>query len=110
MPDAGAFRERVTIQSQVSASDGAGGGTLTWSALAINPTVWARVAPLRGDERLRAAQLQSNLSHEVLMRRRTDVTTAMRLIWGSITLNIREISQDPMKRYTTLRCEQGVAV
>lgn len=75
---AGLLRERVTIQSKTSVSDGEGGRTPTWSTLA---TVWAQVEPLRMGERLQANALGSALTWRVVMRYRADVTPQMRLQW-----------------------------
>lgn len=108
MPRSGPMRERVTIQqSSVPVDDLMGGGDKVWSAIATTPTVWARIAPLRGDERMAALQLQSSVTLEVTLRYRNDLTTAMRLLWGSVVLNIRAVLHDEKHRHTRLMVEQG---
>lgn len=102
----GQMRERVIIQQESNVSDGMGGVTLGWSAVA---TVWARVAPLRGMEAQQARQVQDVQSYKVTMRYRSDVTPKMRLVWGSKTLNIRAvINPDEKSRYSELLCDEGV--
>ena len=109
MPRAGGLRERVTIEQETITDDGMGGGALSWSEITHVPTIWARIAPIRGSERLQAQQLQSPLSHTVTIHYRTDLTTKMRLLWGSTALNIRSVYHDEKRRHTMLDCEQGVA-
>jgi len=105
----GPLRERVTIQSGSTADDSMGGGPESWSAIATDPTVWAGVRPIRGDERLAALQLQAAVTHEVTIRYRTDVTPQHRLLWGAAPLNIRAVLHDARRQFTTLMVEQGVA-
>ncbi|MGD9879023.1 MAG: phage head closure protein [Hyphomicrobiaceae bacterium] len=110
MPRAGSLRERVTIEQEVPVDDGMGGqGKPEWSEIAHVPTVWARVMPIRGSERVQAMQLEAAVSHEVTIRYRTDLTAKHRLLWGSSALNIRAVYHDEKRRHTTLLCDQGVA-
>ena len=50
--------------------------------------MWASVHPVSGDERLRADQVAGRITHTVIIRRRTDVTPAMRLRSGARVLDI----------------------
>lgn len=102
----GRLRHRVTIESSaVSTPDGLGGGTRTTSTVA---TVWARVEPLRGDERQIAAALRGQVTHRVTIRYRADVTASMRLVWQGHTLAIREVKQpDAISRWLELYCLEG---
>jgi len=106
---AGSLRERVTIQQSSVSADGLGAsdGPVSWAAIATTPTVWARIAPLRGSERTEAMRLESVVSHEVTIRYRTDLTTAMRLSWGSTLLAIKAIYHDEKRRHTMLLCDEG---
>lgn len=103
----GRLRERVTIQSNVSVSDGAGGQTLTWTDLS---TVWARVEPLQGKEVVQASQIQGPFTHRIWLRYRTDVGLAMRVLWGLKYMNVRAVVQSEKRAFTQLLCEEGVAV
>jgi SPP1 family predicted phage head-tail adaptor len=67
---------------------GGGGWTQKWRRM-LDGVVWAKVRPLRGDERLRAQQAQANVSHEVTIRWRNDVDASKRfLLEGSRVLKI----------------------
>ncbi|WP_372400737.1 phage head closure protein (plasmid) [Azospirillum sp. HJ39] len=104
----GELDQRVTIQAETETPDGRGGYTKGWSAVA---TVWARVRPLSGRERQNAQQTEASVSYGVVIRRRTDVTTACRLIWNGKVMNIRFVGEagtrDP---WLSLECEAGVPV
>lgn len=104
----GRLRERITIQSSTAASDSAGGQTLTWANLATAPTVWARVEPLQGREVVKAMQIQGPFTHRVTLRYRTDLTLAMRVLWGSRYLNVRAILSNEQRAFTQMLCEEGV--
>lgn len=107
---AGALRERVTLQSATEASDGAGGQTLTWANVATDPVVWARVEPTEGREKFAAMQIQGRYTHRVTLRYRTDLTLKLRVVWGSIYLNVRSIQQHEKREWTALLCEEGTPV
>ena len=67
--------QRLTLESPSRAPDGGGGAIVTWQTVG---DVWASVHPISGDERLRADQVAGRITHTVVIRRRTDVTPAMR--------------------------------
>lgn len=100
------FKERVTIQQMTTTPDGGGGVNETWGALA---EVWAAVEPLNGAERWKAEQLQSLITHRVVIRYRPDITVQMRmrLLYGARILEITGIT-DPEERheYLELMCEE----
>jgi SPP1 family predicted phage head-tail adaptor len=88
-----AMRKRVTIQNSTTLSDGQGGFTETWVDGAV---VWASLEPAKGYERFQAMQMQTPITHKIVMRYRTDVTTATRLkyenriFWIQECLNVEE--------------------
>lgn len=76
---AGDLRHRVVIQSpSYSASTQSGQGVASFSTLA---TVWAAVRPLSGSERLTTGAVTSEVSYEIEIRQRSDVTPGMRVQW-----------------------------
>lgn len=105
----GTLRERVSIQERSETSDGGGGVSFTWANIATNPTVSARVEPLRGFEQLQGLGLQGRVTHRVTLRYRDDVTIGNRFLWGAIGLNVKSpgINEDERSRYVTFLCEQG---
>jgi SPP1 family predicted phage head-tail adaptor len=104
-PRIGELRQRVTLQQPNDVPDGAGGFTRSWSDLA---SVWARIEPLSGAERLRAVQLESAVSHRVTLRYREGVSASLRLKFGARVFNIRAvINLEERKDYLDLLCEEG---
>lgn len=105
--DAGELDQRVTLQSLGYTTDAGGGRVETWSTVA---TVWAKVTPMGGQERLHAAQLESPANYRVTIRRRTDISAAKRILWQGKALNIRfDGFNNPREMYMTFDAEMGVA-
>jgi SPP1 family predicted phage head-tail adaptor len=103
----GDLDRRVTIEQASLVPDGAGGGAAAWSELA---TVWGRLQPLAGRERPHAMQPQGAVNHRVTIRRRTDVTAAMRIRIDNRVFNIRAVLNGGGREpYSELFCEEGVA-
>lgn len=103
---AGDLRERVVIQEAVESPDGGGGAALTWRDIA---TVWAEIIPLSGREQIEAGGLVGVSAYRVNIRRRVDVTSAHRLVWGETTLVIKSPpTADVRRRMSTFLCEAGV--
>lgn len=85
--DPGRLNQRVTIQRRVAGRDGTGGRTAeSWSDV---DSVWAEILPHAGREGVKAKQVDSELTHRVVIRYRTDVTSRHRLKSGSAILNIK---------------------
>lgn len=105
----GRMRERVTLQEEQRTPDGAGGYTVIWVDLHSNLS--ARVRPLSTREQLSAAQMEAQIDYEVTIRSRPNVSADQRLVWGSVEMNVRGVTnQDEKGRYLVLTCESGVAV
>lgn len=101
----GALNQRVTIESQSTVPDGAGGATGTWSTL---DTVWAMVRPLRGDERENAQRREGTGDYLVVMRNRDDVLPKYRLGWRSRKLNITFIrARGPRTEFLEIEARIG---
>lgn len=84
--------QRVTFQRFTSASDGAGGTTQAWATLL---TRWCEVAPLSGGERAAAQQTESPRNYRLMVPNDSGtrgLTTADRLVWDGITMQIRFIA------------------
>ena len=88
------LRHRLTLQQESLTPDGAGGYARSWSDVA---DVWAEIIPLAGNaaygrETTVAGQLQSEISHRVLLRYRAGVTAGMRLLFDSRMFNIVSVA------------------
>lgn len=96
---AGLLRHRVTIKRKSVTRDAYGAEVITWTDVA---TVWADIRPLSGREYLDSKQTQAEISHRISMRNRTDVSPAMRVIFGSRTFEIEDLTR-PFERKIELR-------
>jgi SPP1 family predicted phage head-tail adaptor len=104
---AGSLRETITVQRQVSQSDGMGGQAIQWEELF---TTRAQVKPLSGREALQAMQLQASITHRIYIRYRADLTPADRILLRGLPLQIRAILNMEMRnQWLELSCDQGVA-
>lgn len=106
-PDAGELRKRITIQQRSgSTQDGFGSPITTWGTYA---TVWAAVRPLSGRELIAAQAVQSEISHQVTLRYRSGITTAMRVLFGSRIFNITAVlDENEAHEKITLLCTEGL--
>lgn len=105
---AAGLRQRVTIQQESEVSDGQGGYTLSWTAVASS--VPCRIEPLRGDERIQAGSLAAPVTHRATIRYRAGITAGQRLLHGSVAYNIRAVlNPDERKRYLVMDVEEDVA-
>lgn len=119
----GELTEKIEIQQATEADDAGGSTVATWSPIAGMPAdgkgIWARVLPQKGGERLQAGRESNAALYLVTIRRRRDVTAAMRVVWhsipgdaaGDIVFNIRNVATNSVRRdYLDLDCERGAAV
>jgi SPP1 family predicted phage head-tail adaptor len=88
---AGPLNCRVTIQQKSSTQDAAGQPVLSWTTLA---TVWANIAHQSGLESIRANKETSLVRTSIRIRKRADVTAAMRVVYGSTTYEIKAVLPD----------------
>lgn len=103
------LRHRIDIQRKTrGASDGAGGNVSeTWATLA--PKVWAKFEPLSGREVAVADQIVHRQLCRFTIRRRTDVTAAMRVVYKGRTFainGVRDLPDASGWRFTELTCEE----
>lgn len=96
----GDLRQRVGIERAVRVMDDGGGADEEWEMLA---EVWASVTPLTGSERVEADAINANVSHEIWMRHRSDVSPDMRLRLGPRLFDVRAV-MDVEERRRFLRC------
>lgn len=89
---ASTLNERVTLQTPVLADDGYGGKTVSWTDVA---TVFADVKPVytNWNEQEVAGRPEARASYRVVLRKRTDITGATRIIWKTHVLNIQSLHE-----------------
>lgn len=104
----GDLRLRVTLQAEGATSDDGGGYVSSWEDIA---SVWAQIVPLTGNEVFVHARVEAHVTHRITMRYRSDVTTAMRLIYQERVFNIRAVlNSDERNRWLYLLAEEGAGV
>lgn len=102
----GSMRTRITLQKPVkSRSDGS--LVTTWTDVA---TVWAAVHPLVGKEYHSAMQEQSESTHKINMRYRSDIRADWRIKLGNRELDIASppINIDERNVELVLYCKERV--
>lgn len=82
----GQMRERITIEDVAETTDGQGGYTEAWSTLA---TVWAKLEAVSASQMLFSMQLQHRVTHKITIRKRTDLTTKMRIAFEGRIFQIK---------------------
>lgn len=104
--DIGSLRHRITIEEATETLTSIGEVTQTWATFA---TVWAKVEPLNGREYWQSAQINSEITGKITIRYLEDITTKMRIKFGSRIFNIEAIlnSEEKNKEMTLLIKEQG---
>lgn len=85
------MNKRLAIQAVTQTADGQGGWTETWATVA---TVWASIEPVKGWEKMQAAQMETPVTHNVTMRYRSGVTTKHRILYGTRIFDIKECLND----------------
>lgn len=104
------LKHRIDIQRKNQVSNGRGGRTVPagqdpW--LTIASDVPAEVIALRGDEAVRHSVERSVQLWRVTVRSRDDVSTSERLMWGSITMDIKSAALDVTGTELVMTCESG---
>lgn len=102
----GDLRHLITIQEPVDVSDGQGGFTRTWSFV---DKVWSHIEPLSSVERFQAQGLMPTVTHQIVIRYRSDITTKNRLLHGTRVFNIMGLYNADERDYAiVMHCEEVV--
>ena len=92
---AGMLNSRISIQQLSTGQDAIGQPVTTWTTLA---TVWANIRYLNGVETIKADTPTSVVKASIRIRRRTDITPAMRVVFGATTFQINAVLPDEQDR------------
>ena len=99
---AGTLNKRVKIQHLVAGQDAIGQPVQTWSDVA---TVWASLRYLNGVEAIKATADVSMAKVSVRIRYRADITPGMRVLHGTIAMDIEAVLPDETgKVHVDLAC------
>lgn len=103
---AGMLREKLTIQRQELTQDALGGDVKQFVSIA---SVFGYVRPTGGSERVFGQQLEATITHKIVIRYRTNINPADRILLRSEPLQIRRILNLEMRdKFLELHCEEGV--
>lgn len=101
------LRHAVLIEQHADTVDSVGGQTLVWSTFA---SVWAMMKPYTGREVVASQQLQSQVTHKIVIRYYAGVTAGMRFNFNGRLMNIRHvINPEERSIWMELLCDEGVA-
>lgn len=106
MISAGELTERVVIEQATETQNSVGEATLSWSTFA---TVWAKVRAMSGREAERYGQVVGFAGHMVTIRALPGLTTGMRVIYRTRTLEIGSINEYDRVWYVELACTEKAA-
>jgi len=84
----GKLRHRVTIQKKSVARDAYGSETVTWLEEAV---VWASVEPIAGREYFMSQQMQSDVTHRIIIRYYAGVIPSYRIKFGTRIFDIMSV-------------------
>jgi SPP1 family predicted phage head-tail adaptor len=99
--------ERLRIEKRVPADNELGEEVGGWAPVA---TVFARAEPIRSRELVAADQLQSAGDTRFIIRYRTDVVAAMRVIWRDKAYDIigEPIDIEARRQWLEMTCTTGL--
>ena len=102
---AGQLRTPLIVQRRTETPDGQGGSTFTWATLA---TVWARWVPATAaGDTSEADQTVSRRQYTATIRRRSDITAAMRVNTSGLTFEILAVlPSDEYPDALVLQCRE----
>lgn len=109
---AGDLDERILIEQETRTPNGQGGSVVAWAPLPSRARPWAMVRGMSGDEAMNAAIERSVGRWRIVLRRRSDLTPAMRVRWAGMVLDIKAVMPLPSdpSAFTLLICESGMRV
>ena len=86
--EAGKLRQSVVLQKRIEVRDRQGGVTESWLTLGHR---WASITPLSGRELLNAEQLETDITHRVVMRWEEKITNKHRLFMDGRIFNFQSV-------------------
>jgi SPP1 family predicted phage head-tail adaptor len=103
----GKMRHFAELQQKNNVADGGGGLTTTWVKTA---DIWCYIRPISGTQRLENMRRNSSISHEVITRYSSNISTLNRLLFRGMSYNIEAVwSPDEKQEYLHILATEGVA-
>lgn len=102
--DPGRLDHRLTLEVPVESADGAGGVIRSHAA---GPLVWAAVTPVSARGEVAAASRGARVTHRIVLRMRSDITTRHRLRKGARLFHIVALREaDASGRFLLIEAEE----
>ena len=103
-PRIGALRHRIVLEGAARASDGGGGAVVNWLPVA---ELWASITPSTGSETIVAEAIAGRITHEIVVRHRSDIVPAMRFRFSARIFEIRAVLDvDERRRQSRCLCRE----
>ncbi len=103
----GELSKHLIIQDLARSPDGAGGSDISWNEFA---TVWAKVRPRHGREKLWADAVTSSTGHIITIRYLAGLHPGMRFVDNTRTFEIISIiNVDEKSQWQSCLCEEKPA-
>ena len=103
MTGAGDLNRRLVLEAPVESADGAGGVTVTYQTVT---TLWAQVTPASARGAVDADRLAATVTHRIVLRLRSDVTTRHRFKDGAAIYRIAALRESADRRFLLIDAEQ----
>ena len=103
---AGKLDRRVTLQTNGPTQDTTGQPIESWTEI---DEVWAEVVPLRGREFLAAQQVNADVTTRFLIRYRSDVGPADRVLYDSVGYDILSLTEVGRQEGLEILAKRNVA-
>lgn len=89
----GKLDQKIEIERQVLTPDGSGGKRRSWAPMTSDPSPWAKVTLLAGDEGSVGGAQVARQKAEFVIRARSDLSTTCRIRWGGIVWEVVSIGR-----------------
>jgi len=99
----GELDRRLVLEAPAESGDGAGGITRNYAPAM---TLWARVEPVSARGAVVADAPGATVTHRIIIRRRTAVTTKHRFVEGATVYRILTLRDDATRRFLVIGAEQ----
>src|SRR5256885_9209128 len=99
----GELNRRLVLEAPVESADGAGGVTRSYAAVM---TLWATVEPVSARGAVVADAPGATVTHRIVIRKRSTVTTRHRFVEGATVYRIVTLRDDATRRFLVIGAEQ----
>jgi SPP1 family predicted phage head-tail adaptor len=103
MTPPGDLNRRLVLEAPVESADGAGGVTRSYAPVM---TLWGKVEPVAARGAVVADAPGATITHRIIMRRRSAVTTRHRLVDGTTIYRIVTMRDDATRRFLVIGAEE----